>query len=134
MSDIAVTVPKNFTHPSCPGKRGMAAWLAEGDQPGEPWSGTLWEFTTWGTTPRIDIGDRVYVVCENRLVGYSPLVRLECDMAYGKGLGHIGLIRGGGAVACTIPTPIRGFRGWRYRWWNREAEVPLDLSEYVKGK
>jgi hypothetical protein len=48
MSDVVVTVPKNFTHPSAPGKRGLAAWLAEGDPPGSEWSGTEWMFTTYG--------------------------------------------------------------------------------------
>lgn len=31
MSDVVVTVPKNFTHPDFPGLRGLAAWIAEGD-------------------------------------------------------------------------------------------------------
>jgi hypothetical protein len=36
-----------------------------------------------------------------------------------------GLVRHAGAVACTIPEPIRGFQGWRYRWWDRSVEVPF---------
>ena len=123
MPDVVVTVPKNFTHPSAPGKRGLAAWLAEGDAPGEPWSGEEWFFTTWGAEPDIEIGERVYVVCEGRLVGYAPLTDL---LVLGR---EINFVREGGAVACTIPTPITGFRGWRYRWWDRSEEVPLELED-----
>jgi hypothetical protein len=25
----------------------------------------------------------------------------------------------------TIPEYIRGFRGWRQRWWERESEIPF---------
>lgn len=123
MPDVVVTVPKNFTHPSAPGKRGLAAWLAEGDAPGEPWSGEEWFFTTWGAEPDIEIGERVYVVCEGRLVGYAPLTDL---LVLGR---EINFVREDGAVACTIPTPITGFRGWRYRWWDRSEEVPLELED-----
>jgi len=125
--DVVVTVPKNFTHPSAPGKKGLAAWLAEGDPPGSEWSGDEWEFSTWGPTPDIKPGERVYVVCEGRLVGYAPLTELVA----GGGWGTVVFVRGGGAVACTIPEPVTGFRGWRYRWWDRSAEVPLDLSAYL---
>ena len=31
----------------------------------------------------------------------------------------------GGAVAVTIPERVTGFRGWRRRWWERDAEVPF---------
>lgn len=118
MADIVVTVPKTFTHPCAPGKRGLAAWIAEGDPAGSRWSGIEWEFATGGFRPQIEPGERVYVVCENKLRGYSPLIRLEAEGAY-RWL----LIRGGGAVAVTIPDTIRGFRGWRYRWWNRSCEI-----------
>jgi hypothetical protein len=30
-----------------------------------------------------------------------------------------------GAVAVTIPERIHGFRGYRQRWWPREAEQPF---------
>lgn len=29
------------------------------------------------------------------------------------------------AEAVTIAVPAPGFRGWRYRWWRREHEVPF---------
>ena len=122
--DVVVTVPKNFTHPDAPGKKGLAAWLAEGDPPGTEWSGKYWGFSTWGQEPWIVPGERVYVVCEGRLVGYSPLVELEFHPQRGD-LGRVIFWRAGGAVACTIPTPIVGFRGWKCRWWERSQEVPI---------
>lgn len=128
--DIVVTVPKNFTHPVAPGKRGLAAWLAEGDPPGSEWSGEEWDFSTWGARPDIAPGERVYVVCEGRVVGYAPLVGVYFSPG-NRGMGYVEFVRGGGAVAVTIPEPVVGFRGWRYRWWQREAEVPLDLSAYL---
>lgn len=126
MPDVCVTVPKTFTHPNAPGKRGLAAWLAEGDAPGEPETGQDWWFTCYGTIPDIQPGERVYVVCEGRLVGYAPLVRLmKSDNGFATGRMPLAFIRRGGAVACTIDEPIKGFRGWRYRWWDREDEKPL---------
>ncbi len=123
MSDVVVTVPKTFTHSAAPGKIGLAAWLAEGDPPGSIRSRQEWFFTIWNPRkPDIKPGERVYVVCEGRLVGYAPLVRLE------TGTRGISLVRRGGAVACTIAEPITGFRGVRYRWWDRSDEVPLDLK------
>jgi hypothetical protein len=35
------------------------------------------------------------------------------------------LVRHGDAVAVTIDEFVRGFRGWRYRWWNRDIETPF---------
>jgi hypothetical protein len=130
--DVVVTVPKTFTHPAAPGRKGLAAWLAEGDPPGAPWSGTLWEFTTWGFRPNLRPGERVYVCCEGRLVGYAPLVRLDFTEEY-SGQGRVTLVRGGGAVACTVNRPMTGFRGWRYRHWEYAEEMPLELGVPVAG-
>lgn len=124
MPDVVVTVPKTFTHQCAPGQRGLAAWIAEGDAAGEPWSGELWRFSLYGASPRIEPGERVYIVCEDRLRGYAPLVRLDFEQQY-KSRGHIGLIRGGDAVAVTIDLKIKGFRGWRCRWWHRDNEMPF---------
>lgn len=118
MSDVVVTVPINVTIPEEPGLRGLDAWCAEGDAAGEQASGFLWRFTTSGGLPNITPGERVYIVCEDRLRGYAPLVKLRCD-------GGVHLIRGGGAVAVTIPGKLVGFRGWRYRWWDRSMEEPF---------
>jgi hypothetical protein len=125
--DIVVTVPKTFTHECAPGKRGLAAWIAEGDAAGETWSGTHWSFTVGGAEPNILIGERVYVVCEGRLRGYAPLVELSRDGYRWE------LIRGGGAVAITIPEAIKGFRGWRYRWWRRDEEIPFPRWKVSEG-
>ncbi len=116
MADIVVTVPIKFQYA---GLRGLDAWCAEGDIAGEEYSGTLWCFTTGGARPSIQPGERVYIVCEDRLRGYAPLVELRYDH------GTVDLIRGGGAVAVTIPRKIEGFRGWRFRWWFRDGEVPF---------
>lgn len=131
MPDVVVTVPKNFTHPAAPGQKGLSAWLAEGDAPGDPWSGEEWAFTTFGPKPDIQPGERVYVVCEGRLVGYAPLIRLWTKNVSGNGL--LAFIRGGGAVACTIDKPITGFRGWRYRFWERDMEKPIQLDQRQGG-
>lgn len=120
MTDVVVTVPKSFTHPCAPGKRGLQAWVAEGDAAGEPWSGTYWGFTIGGPVPKdITPGDRVYIVCEDRLRGYAPLVEMRRDD------GRVTFVRGGDAVAVTLLGSITGFRGWRYRWWEREDEIPF---------
>ncbi len=120
MADIVVTVPKSFTHPCAPGLKGLAAWVAEGDAAGDEWSGREWEFTVAGSRPPVHRGERVYIVCDGKLRGYSPLIRIETiDHRYW------GLIRGGEAVAVTINERMIGFRGWRYRWWSRESERPF---------
>ena len=120
--DVVVTVPKRFTFPGAPGLRGLAAWIAEGDAAGNEWSGTEWAFTLGGyAAPSIKPGERVYIVCENRLRGYAPLIRLETDPEEEE----VRLIRGGGAVAVTIREPVRGFQGFRYRWWPYENEFPF---------
>lgn len=133
--DVVVTVPKNFKHPEALDKRGLAAWLAEGDPPGQD-SGQLWAFACSGPEPKINPGERVYVCCEGMLVGFAHLVELSWQgkgsgWPKPKGFARWSLIRGGNAVACTIDEKIIGFRGWRYRWWSREAEKPLDLSPWL---
>lgn len=120
MSDIVVTVPKTFTHFAAPGKKGLAAWVAEGDAAGDEWSGTLWGFSVGGARPSINPGERVYIVCEGKLRGCAPLVRIDQIGARYWELG-----RGDGAVACTLPAGIKGFQGWRYRWWDRVIEIPF---------
>ena len=116
MSDVVVTVPKNFEFA---GLRGLAAWVAEGDLPGEKWGGEDWHFYMGGNPPDTQQGERVYVVCEGKLRGYSKLVCLE---RYGK---SYALIRHNDSEAVTIDEPIRGFQGFRYRWWNYEDERPF---------
>ena len=123
MPDVVVTVPKTFRCP--PSARvGLGAWIDEGDAAGQSESGRLWSFTTFGPCPDIVPGERVYIVCEGRLRGYAPLVEMEFEDC-GGGMGHVEFIRGGGAVAVTVPERIIGFRGWRYRWWGYAAELPF---------
>ena len=110
MSDVVVTVPKSF---------GLDRWIAEGDAAGEPWTGEEWAFYLGGAVPRIEPGERVYVVFGGKLRGYSPLIRVV-RRDHG-----CALVRGGGAVAVTIDMPIIGFRGFRYRSWDRTDERPF---------
>lgn len=104
--DLVVTVPKTL----------WVEWMAEGDAVGEPETGEEWAYWV-GTRPSIQKGDRLYVVAWGRLRGYAPVTRVvERD-------GRFAICRRGGAVACTVPAPIPGFRGYRRRWWQREDEV-----------
>lgn len=119
MMDFVVTVPINFQYDDAPGLKGLDAWVAEGDAPGTEWSGTRWIFNTWGREPILVPGARLYIVCEDRLRGYSPIVDIDFWQ------GEVEFMRHGGAVAVTIPERITGFRGWRERWWRREDEVPF---------
>jgi hypothetical protein len=110
MSDVVVTVPKRL----------WAEWLIEGDLPGELPTGGEYAFYLGGPEPFIRPGERVYIVAHGKLRGYAPLVRID----HGPN-GGFALIRAGGAVACTHPEPMRGFRGWRYRWWPLDDERPF---------
>lgn len=120
MSDVVVTVPQRL----------WSLWLAEGDRAGDPPTGDLYDFTLAGGRPDISPGERVYIVAHGRLRGYAPLFAIgePDDIVAWRGepsLRAYSLIRSGGAVAVTIPEPIRGFRGFRYRWWSRSAETPF---------
>ncbi len=137
MSDVVVTVPKDFYYK---GKHGLAGWIAEGDAAGEPESGVEWYFSLGGHPPKIEPGERVYIVCNGKLRGYAPLYLLyvyEDEDDAGGEFGDLercpprrkipgcALVRKGGAIAVTINEPIRGFQGFRYRWWKREDETPF---------
>jgi hypothetical protein len=80
---------------------------------------TDWHFYL-GTRPpdNMPVGGRVYVVAYGKLRGYSPLTRIE-DVGNG-----FAFVRRGGAEAVTIREPIKGFQGWRWRWWHRAEEIP----------
>lgn len=107
--DVVVTVPKRL----------WDEWIAEGDLPGDEETGEQYAFSLWGDHPDIEPGERVYVVAHGKLRGYAPLTRIAPARE------GFALIRAGGAVACTIDEPIRGFRGWQYRWWDRADEKPF---------
>lgn len=113
--DVVVTVPKGL----------WIEWISEGDAVGDPPSGEEWVFWCGWRAPKIELGERVYIVSHNRLRGYAPLVSLIRDDDRRFVRGRIGLIRHGGAVAVTIPQRICGFQGWRYRWWDEKDERPF---------
>jgi hypothetical protein len=109
--DAVVTVPKQI----------WEGWIAEGDPVGDPWTGEEWGFYAGCLgMPQVHPGDRVYVVAHGRMRGYAPLIRLARPSTR-----SVCFVRGGGAIAVTIPEIIRGFQGFRYRWWSREWEVPF---------
>ena len=111
MADCVVTVPKHL----------WQVWIEEGDLPGEPWSGYESHFWVRQPPAQWHIGMRVYIVAHGKLRGYAPIIwsELECALNPSRSC----LLRGGGAVAVTIAQTIPGFRGYRYRWWDRRTEV-----------
>ena len=113
MPDVVVTVPKNLWQP----------WLVEGDLAGWSWSGADYHFFIGGWFPSIEPGERVYIVAQGKLRGYGALGAREfpCRLRPDR---HC-LLRRGDAVAVTIDEPIRGFQGFRYRWWDPEDERPF---------
>ena len=110
--DVTVTVPKIL----------WEEWLAEGDLPDET---AQYQSHFWlgGPLPRIDPGERVYIVAHGKLRGYAPLVAVERRCSLRPAVGC--LLREGGAVAVTIDEPIRGFQGFRYRFWDTALELPF---------
>lgn len=111
--DVVVTVPKGM----------WEEWIDEGDLPGDE---AEYDSHFWfrGPFPHVNPGDRVYIVAHGKLRGYAPLVEVEIRCR----LRHDGVscfLRQGGAEAVTIDESIRGFQGYRYRWWEREAERPF---------
>lgn len=117
MPDVVVTVPKALWND----------WILEGDAAGLPESGEEWGFYAGGQKPRISPGERVYVVAHGLLRGYAALTTLQFTPAGGRGGGQVVFGRKGGAQAVTIDRPIRGFQGWRYRFWDQSAELPFPL-------
>lgn len=112
MADLVVTVPRAY----------WRAWIAEGGLPGA--AGTVAEYgfrLPPGERPPVDPGERVYVVAWDRVRGYAPLLRVG-----GNDVEGWVLVRAGGAAAVTIADPVRGFTGWRVRWWRREDEQPFE--------
>ena len=117
MTDVVVTVPKRL----------WADWLDEGALAGEamglhPLGGYHFTLSLAGL-PTIEPGERVYIVAHGKLRGYARLCEIErrCRLWPSRSC----LMRRGGAVALTIDEPIRGFQGWRYRWWEYEDEKPF---------
>lgn len=109
MSDLVVTVPKGM----------WFDWIDEGDAAGESPTGEEWGFYLGGARPDIQRGDRLYIVAHGRVRGYAPVTR---SVRYGS---QWVICREAGAVAMTIPEPVKGFQGWRRRWWERTVEIPF---------
>lgn len=123
--DVVVTCPKQL----------WAEWCAEGDLPGDPWTGRIYDFYLGGQAPNIRPGERVYVVAHGWLRGYAPLTRIEwqrrAPLRNGQQSvfgGRFSLQRHGGAIAVTLSEPTQGFRGWRYRWWEYSDERAYDFA------
>lgn len=112
MTDVVVTVPKWF----------WPEWIEEGQLPGDAEGGEDWGFYLGGSVarPYVKPGERIYIVAHGKLRGYAPLTRIDVESS-----GRYALVRNGGAEAVTIAEPIRGFRGWRYRWWDQQDEQPF---------
>lgn len=136
MTDLVVTCPKDF----------WEEWIAEGDPAGAPWSGEEWGwFCSSRAAPPIEVGDRLYIVAHGKLRGYAPVTALR-GLSFDPKHGAFSpsgvyldstvldrdppaqrvtdwcICREGGAAAVTIAEPIRGFQGWRKRWWDRQQE------------
>jgi hypothetical protein len=117
MADLVGTCPRNFWN----------SWVLEGDAAGTPETGDEW---AWWTRSKLVMklkpGDRFYVVAHGKLRGWAPVVNIiqtEHGMGDGIFVPEWGICRRGGAVACTIPEAIPGFRGLRKRWWKRDQEI-----------
>ncbi len=109
MADLVVSVPRAR----------WREWLSEGSLAGERATGTYGFALGRCERPPVEPGDRIYICAWDRIRGYAPLERLDQDEN-----GYT-LIRAGDAVAMTIPGPVRGFPGWKVRWWPRDTEVPF---------
>jgi hypothetical protein len=112
MLDLVVTCPKHF----------WWKWIDEGDPAGTEWSGQAWGWYTNASLP--PLGERLYVVAWGRLRGYAPVIKRVPTYSSGRLTGWC-IVRGGGAIAVTIPETIPGFRGVRRVWWDRKDEVPF---------
>lgn len=124
--DLVVTVPKPR----------WEEWLTEGDLADGTEAPATWEEQaeyglTFGAGAHLPKeagpGDRLYVVAHGKLRGYAPITEIDAEHPerFGGQPGGFAIVRRGGAVAVTIDLEIRGFQGWRYRWWNRAAEKPF---------
>jgi hypothetical protein len=123
--DVVVTIPKPR----------WGEWLNEGDladgtETPAPWE----EHAEYGLTfgagspiPKVQAGERLYVVAHGQLRGYAPITEIDTERPerFGGQPGGFAIVRRGGAVAVRLPLPVKGFQGYRYRWWNTAAEIPF---------
>lgn len=125
MADLVGTCPMDF----------WFDWIAEGDAAGDPPTGEEWGWYTKHSHARFgQPGDRFYVVAHGMLRGYAPITRIVKpgeELAVLKASGKLVtcdsyiICRTAGAVAVTLPTPVKGFRGIEKRWWDRADEIPF---------
>jgi hypothetical protein len=117
MVDYCGTVPKGI----------WEDWIEEGDAAGEPPTGEEWGFYTYGTQPvELQPDSRFYIVAHGKLRGYAPITRIVFKPRFeGARIGQVVFCRAAGAVPVTIKAPIRGFRGYMARWWDRKIELPF---------
>lgn len=89
-------------------------WLEDGDLAGDPWSGQEHGITVMGH-PKIEHGERVYILAGGIVRGYAPLIRAEVLWLRGKW--RTTLFRGGGARAmtpmCVYPTTCDCMPKWQ---------------------
>lgn len=124
---LVVTVPKTR----------WAEWLDEGDLACDgdqceagmlpPWSGDYeYGYNVGHRRPPIVVGERLYIVAYGRLRGYSPVVGIEQTLRFGgRSHGNWAIVRRGAAVAVTVPWEVQGFRGYRFRTWHDDDEIPF---------
>jgi hypothetical protein len=108
MTDLVVTVPRKL----------WTGWLAEGDLAGQKASSQEWAFYV-SSRPPILPGERLYIVAWDRVRGFAPVTRVAHTLR------GYAICRRGGAQAVTIEQHMRGFRGFRARWWPRDTERPF---------
>jgi transcriptional regulator with XRE-family HTH domain len=122
VADLVVVVAYNH----------WAAWLKEGDPavvpPDKPVKTKRRHALYLGThEPVITPGERVYIVSHGRLRGYAPLIAIEK-----KGPAYYA-IRGGGAVAVTLPRSLYLTHPIE-RTWSLAEEIPFPQWREPSGE
>lgn len=74
---------------------------------------------------RVAVGDRLYIVHDGALWGYGQVCMLT-PLKRGRTL--LGM---GAPNSVSLKCSIKRFQGFRYRWWDTEAEVQPQLSRAI---
>lgn len=117
-TDVVIRVPQAL----------WLSWLAEGGWPGEEEPGE-WAFTVGSlgrTRSDLRAADEVrcYVAAFGHLRGYAPMQRIDRTVGAGGRITDR-FVRGGDAVAVTVPGLALGGEPWALRSWELGAEVPF---------